>query len=172
MKLERFELERWMTRWELEVDYDICESGILPLSLGELYGLIGGDAAATLERQITTMPQSYSEARGTIALRTALADTYKGTTPDDILVTTGAIEANFLVFNTLLSPGDHVVAVSPAYQQLHSVPRAIGAEVDLWDVDRRRRVRLRCRPPGAVAPPRYAVDRDQHPPQPHRRDSR
>jgi aspartate/methionine/tyrosine aminotransferase len=134
MKLERFELERWMTRWELEVDYDICESGILPLSLGELYGLIGGGAAATLERQVTTMPQSYSEARGTIALRTALADTYKGATPDDILVTTGAIEANFLVFNTLLSPGDHVVAVSPAYQQLHSVPRAIGAEVDLWDV--------------------------------------
>ncbi len=134
MKIERFELERWMTRWELDVDYDICESGILPLSLAELYALVGSDAASTLEQQINTMPQSYSEARGTLALRTALAATYENATPDDILVTTGAIEANFLIFNALVNPGDHVVAVSPAYQQLHSVPRAIGADLSLWDV--------------------------------------
>jgi aspartate/methionine/tyrosine aminotransferase len=120
MKLERFALERWMTRWEIEVDYDICESGILPLSLGELYSLIDSVQAADLEAQVTSMPQSYSEARGTLALRTALASTYCGVTPDDILVTTGAIEANFLLFNTLLDPGDHVVAV--------------GADVDLWSV--------------------------------------
>ncbi|CAN5817005.1 aminotransferase [soil metagenome] len=134
MKIERFELERWMTRWELEVDYDICESGILPLSLAELYDLIGSDVAGDLQDSIATMALGYSEARGTIALRTILADTYRDTTPDDILVTTGAIEANFLIFNALLSPGDHVVAVSPAYQQLHSVPKAIGADVSLWDV--------------------------------------
>ena len=134
MKIERFELERWMTRWELDVDYDICESGILPLSLNELYSLIGSGPAGELQTAIATMPQAYSEARGTIALRSALAATYADVTPDDVLVTTGAIEANFLAFNVLLNPGDHVVAVSPAYQQLHSVPRAIGAEVDLWDV--------------------------------------
>ncbi len=134
MKIERFELERWMTRWELEVDYDICESGILPLSLRELYALIGPGPSSELEEQIATMPQSYSEARGTLALRSALAGTYTDVSPNDVLVTTGAIEANFLVFNALLNPGNHVVAVSPAYQQLHSVPRAIGAEVDLWDV--------------------------------------
>ncbi len=134
MKIERFELERWMTRWELEVDYDICESGILPISLGELYALIGPATATELGDMIATMPQSYSEARGTLALRSALAATYTDVTPKDVLVTTGAIEANFLIFNALLNPGDHVVAVSPAYQQLHSVPRAIGAEVELWDV--------------------------------------
>ncbi len=54
------------------------------------------------------------------------------TGPDHILVTTGAIEANFLLFNVLLEPGDHVVAVYPAYQQLYSVPRAIGCDVSLW----------------------------------------
>lgn len=134
MKIERFELERWMTRWELDVDYDICESGILPLSLAELSALIGQPAAAELHDLILTMPQSYSEARGTLALRTTLAETYTDVTPEDVLVTTGAIEANFLIFNALLNPGDHVVAASPAYQQLHSVPRAIGAELDLWDV--------------------------------------
>ena len=50
------------------------------------------------------------------------------------MVTTGAIEANFLLFNVLLDPGDHVVAVNPAYQQLNSVPRAVGAEVSLWRI--------------------------------------
>ncbi len=134
MKIERFELERWMTRWELEVTHDICESGILPMSLDELYSLIGSSSASRLEEAIRTMPLSYSEARGTEELRGLLASTYADATADDILVTTGAIEANFLAFNTLLNPGDHVVAVSPAYQQLHSVPRAIGAEVDLWDL--------------------------------------
>jgi aspartate/methionine/tyrosine aminotransferase len=134
MKIERFALERWMTRWELEVDYDICESGILPLSLTDLYGLLDPDVATDLAAEIAAMSLGYSEARGTIALRSALASTYAGVTPEDVLVTTGAIEANFLVFNALLQAGDHVVAVSPAYQQLHSVPRAIGAEVDLWEV--------------------------------------
>lgn len=134
MRIERFDLERWMTTWELDVDYDIAESGILPLSLDDLYELIGTDAAADLEARIRSTPLGYSEARGTEALRTILADTYERATAEDILVTTGAIEANFLLFNALLEAGDHVVAVSPAYQQLHSVPRAIGCDLDLWSV--------------------------------------
>ena len=69
-----------------------------------------------------------------MALRSALAATYRDTGPDNVLVTTGAIEANFLLFNVLLEPGDHVVAVYPAYQQLYSVPRAIGCEVSPWVV--------------------------------------
>jgi aspartate/methionine/tyrosine aminotransferase len=39
-----------------------------------------------------------------------------------------------LLFNVLLDPGDHVLAVNPAYQQLNSVPRAVGAEVALWRI--------------------------------------
>lgn len=134
MAYEVFELERWMTTWELDVDCDIAESGILPMSLDDIYHLIPSDAGVQLERDLHTMTLGYSEARGTVDLRTAIANTYKRATPDDVLITTGAIEANFLLFNALLQPGDHVVAVSPAYQQLHSVPRALGAEVDLWSV--------------------------------------
>lgn len=134
MRYETFTLERWMTRWELDVDYDIAESGILPMSLADLYELIAPDTRERLERELHETPLGYSEARGTIGLRTALANTYVRATPEDVLITTGAIEANFLLFNTLLEPGDHAVVVSPAYQQLHSVPRALGAEVELWSV--------------------------------------
>jgi aspartate/methionine/tyrosine aminotransferase len=134
VKLERFELERWMTAWELDVDYDIAESGIYPLSLADLYDLIGPAEAAALGETIRTMRLGYSEARGTLALRSAIAMTFERATPDDVLITTGAIEANYLVFNALLNDGDHVIAVSPAYQQLLSVPKAITTNVSEWSV--------------------------------------
>ncbi|MEZ4709464.1 MAG: aminotransferase class I/II-fold pyridoxal phosphate-dependent enzyme [Caldilineaceae bacterium] len=135
MKIETFALERWMTRHELNVKYDIAESGILPLKINDLLAFEPeAERAAALER-LLNLPLGYSEAVGTHQLRSLIADTYTSVAPDQILVTTGAIEANFLLFNTLLEAGDHVVAVYPAYQQLYSVPRAIGCDVSLWKVD-------------------------------------
>jgi aspartate/methionine/tyrosine aminotransferase len=123
-----------MTRHETHVQYDIAESGILPLSTNDLLDFEPvADRAATLER-LLALPLGYSEARGTEELRSMLAATYNRGDADHILVTTGAIEANFLLFNVLLSPGDHVIAPYPAYQQLYGVPQAIGCDVSLWHV--------------------------------------
>lgn len=134
MKIEDFALERWLTRHELYVKYDIAESGILPLKLNDLLAFESAeDRAASLER-LLNLPLGYSEAVGTRELRGMIAATYPNIDPDNILVTTGAIEANFLLFNVLLDAGDHVVATYPAYQQLYSVPRAIGCNVSLWKV--------------------------------------
>lgn len=130
MKIERFGLERWMTTWELDVECDIAESGILPLTLDDLLAL--SPDPETLTRDLHQTPLGYSEARGTSALREALAGTYQTVDAEGILVTTGAIEANFLLFNLLLNPGDHAVIVAPAYQQLLSVPRAIGCDISEW----------------------------------------
>ncbi len=135
MKIETFALERWMTRHELNVKYDIAESGVLPLKVNDLLAFESPeDRPAVLDR-LLNLPLGYNEAVGTHELRSALAATYENCDADNILVTTGAIEANFLVFNTLLNAGDHVVAVYPAYQQLNSVPRAIGCDVSLWNVE-------------------------------------
>lgn len=132
MKIEPFALERWMTTYETRVDCDIAESGIFPLTTNELLDL--GPAAAREEAlaRLLDLRLGYSEAPGSLALRSALAATYRATGPDEILVTTGAIEANFLLFNVLLNRGDHVVVVHPAYQQLESVPKAIGCDVSRW----------------------------------------
>ncbi len=132
MKIERFALERWMTRWELNVDYDIAESGIAPFTIAQLAELCRDTDRDTLLTELSSLPLGYSEARGTLALRQAIAETYQSVDPDDVLVTTGAIEANFLLFHALLEPGDHVISVSPAYQQLLSVPRSIGCDVTPW----------------------------------------
>lgn len=132
MQIETFQLERWMTTYELDVDYDITESGIYPMTVRELVELAPEEDRDALVDEIFDTRLGYSEARGTHELRATLASTYLKTSADNVLITTGAIEANFLLFNTLLQPGDHVVAVHPAYQQLYSVPRGIGCSVDLW----------------------------------------
>ena len=132
VKIETFALERWMTAWETKTPYDIAESGIYPLTLRELLGFDPPqEREKTLDR-LLDLRLGYSEAPGTLELRTQIAATYRSTGPEEILVTTGAIEANFLLFNVLLEAGDRVVAVHPAYQQLYSVPRALGCEVALW----------------------------------------
>lgn len=129
MRIEPFALERWMTRWETQVQFDLAESGIKPLTVDELLRLGGRDEALNAMLRISL---GYSEARGTEDLRTLISSLYRDVSPDDVLITTGAIEANFLLFNVLLNPGDHVIVVDPAYQQLQSVPKAIGCDVSLW----------------------------------------
>jgi aspartate/methionine/tyrosine aminotransferase len=123
-----------MTAHELSARYDIAESGILPLSTNDLLAFEEPEERQAILEVLLETPLGYSEASGSLELRTTLANTYRDCTPENILVTTGAIEANFLLFNVLLDPGDHVVAVNPAYQQLNSVPRAVGAEVALWRI--------------------------------------
>jgi aspartate/methionine/tyrosine aminotransferase len=132
VRIEPFQLERWMTKHEMNVRWDIAESGIFPLSTRELLDLLPADERAAVLDDLLETRLGYSEARGSEELRSLLAATYDNTSPDEVLVTTGAIEANFLIFNELLSAGDRVIAVAPAYQQLNSVPRAIGCDVQLW----------------------------------------
>jgi aspartate/methionine/tyrosine aminotransferase len=59
-------------------------------------------------------------------------DSSSGPSIENIVTTTGASLANFLVLFSLLGPGDHVVVQYPTYQQLYSLPKAFGADVSLW----------------------------------------
>ena len=132
MKIEPFQLERWMSKYEVNVQWDIAESGIFPMSTREILALLPGEERDDELERLLDLRLGYSEARGSAELRGLIAETYANTSPDEVLVTTGAIEANFLLFNELLSPGDKVVVVDPAYQQLRGVPAAIGCDVALW----------------------------------------
>jgi aspartate/methionine/tyrosine aminotransferase len=132
VRIEPFHLERWMTTYEMQVRWDIAESGIFPMSTCEVLDLLPADTRDAELTRLLDLRLGYSEACGSAELRSLIAATYENTSPDDVLITTGAIEANFLLCNELLSAGDRVIVVDPAYQQLQSVPRAIGCEVVLW----------------------------------------
>jgi aspartate/methionine/tyrosine aminotransferase len=132
VRIETFQLERWMTTYEVNVRWDIAESGIFPMSMREIIDLLPDEERQGELERLLDLRLGYSEARGSGQLRGSIAETYENTSADEVLICTGAIEANFVLFNELLSAGDRVIVVEPQYQQLRSVPKAIGCDVVPW----------------------------------------
>ncbi|MDE3113681.1 MAG: aminotransferase class I/II-fold pyridoxal phosphate-dependent enzyme [Chloroflexota bacterium] len=125
MRFPTFEMERMQSTWEHRVRYDLSESGVEPLTLGETLELVG--------RDIGDLRLGYADGRGRDATRAQVARIHRGATADQILVTTGTSEANFLVVTTLVERGDEVVVVLPSYMQVHGLARGIGASVrEVW----------------------------------------
>lgn len=110
--------------WENLVEMDLSESGIRPITLRELGGM-GLDLDALLD-----MPLGYSQSNGTIGLREELALSYPGASVDQIEVTNGTSEANYLLALALLRPGDEVALEVPNYMQYGGVPQSLGAKVN------------------------------------------
>ena len=71
----------------------------------------------------------YGHTHGAPALRDAIAALHVNRHRDEVVVTTGGIEANFLLVMTVVSPGDRVVVLTPNYLQIPGWARAAGAEV-------------------------------------------
>jgi aspartate/methionine/tyrosine aminotransferase len=71
----------------------------------------------------------YPQSNGTEELRGAIATMYPGARPENVIVTTGSSEANFVNCWTLLGPGDRMAMVVPAYLQASSLAKNLGAEV-------------------------------------------
>jgi aspartate/methionine/tyrosine aminotransferase len=124
LKVERFALEHWMNEHEGRVRYNLAETCVKPLTLGELLDLAG----ASLD-DVMGMPMTYGDIPGTPALRGLLADLYESHDPANVLVMNGAIAANFLVFYSLVSAGDTIISIFPAYEQLYRVGESFGAQV-------------------------------------------
>jgi len=123
MAIELFEMERMQSTWENLVDYDMSESGVRPLTLRELVAM-GFNLDEFLDQ-----PLGYSQSNGTIELRERIAASYRGATADQIEVTNGTSEANYLVALSLLRSGDRFAMELPNYLQMPGVARSLGADV-------------------------------------------
>ena len=55
--------------------------------------------------------------------------------PDDVLITAGAAEANYLAFMQLVQPGDQVIVERPGWPQAEVLAQAVGAELCVIDRD-------------------------------------
>ena len=133
MSFHRFELERWQSTWENRVRHNISESGVHPLSINELLVLAGKDL-----QELAELRMIYSQANGTDELRKAIAGLYPGADPDQVLVTVGSAEANFITCWSLVRPGDRIVILAPTYWQTWGLSKNFGANVEpVWcDIDR------------------------------------
>src|SRR5271154_3209708 len=127
MQIEPFELERWQSVWENKVELNISESGVRPLTTAELVP-DAEQLKKTLDVQLL-----YPQTNGSEELRSRIAELYPGAKAENVLVTCGGSEANYVSTWGLIEPGDEVVFMMPNYMQVAGLARSFGATVKpLW----------------------------------------
>lgn len=127
-----------MDKYENIATHNIAETCCDPLSVSELSELSPKiDKLENPFGRLFNKKLDYGHIRGSPEFRKNVSLLYSSPTlgvfPDEnVLITPGAIAANFLLFYTLVEPGDHVICMYPTYQQLYAVPESFGAKVELW----------------------------------------
>ena len=130
MKIKPFQVERWLNLYENMAKYELAETDAKAFTLEELSQL---DDKENLVQNLLKMKLGYAPTSGSEALKTLIADLYgSNTSSKNILVTTGAIEADFLLSNVLVNKDDKVIVLWPAYQALYSTAEACGARIEFW----------------------------------------
>ncbi|MEL6924422.1 MAG: aminotransferase class I/II-fold pyridoxal phosphate-dependent enzyme [Bacteroidota bacterium] len=121
MNIRTFELERVQSLYENTVPYNLTESGFHPYTLKELL------SEAELE-DIQNTVLGYGQTNGSIPLRQTIAQLYPNCHEEQIMVTNGTCEANFIACHTLLEKGDEVIMMVPNYMQIWGVVEEMGCQ--------------------------------------------
>ncbi len=126
--IKPFAVERWFAKYEFTTEINVAESCIKPLTFAEVCSIAGVDPASVFGDE----PLGYVDGAGSPHVRALVSGAYPHSGPEEVLITQGAIEANFVLHCALVEPGDVVICQFPAYQQLYEVARSRGAEVRFW----------------------------------------
>ncbi|PWI48492.1 aspartate aminotransferase [Candidatus Heimdallarchaeota archaeon B3_Heim] len=122
MKIETFELERRQSVWENRVKFNLTESGVHPYNLTEIL------SKEEIE-DFLSMRIGYGQTNGSDELRETISCIYPGSDLDNVLVTNGSSEANFVTIWSLLEPGDELILMLPNYMQIWGIARSFGIKV-------------------------------------------
>src|SRR6267378_2442128 len=74
----------------------------------------------------------YTESPGAPELREAIAAIYQQIKSGDVLVLAAAEEGIFVLYHSLVGPGDHVIVETPCYESGLELARSTGAQVSEW----------------------------------------
>ena len=135
-KFQPFVMERMMSKWENQVDYNLSESGVHPATVRELI------PEPEQVEQLLSTEFVYSQANGIPELRERIAALYPGATSENVLVTVGCIEANLISLQTLLEPGDEIAVMAPNYMQVWGAAQNLGMVVRTFDLSSDRKWKL------------------------------
>lgn len=117
MEFTPFQMERWQSTYEHRVDHNLSESGVHPLTVGELLALAGPSA------DLSSVRLGYSQSNGTDELRGLIASLHPGATDRSVVVTIGGAEANFVSFWELARAGRPAAIMLPNYMQVPGLIR-------------------------------------------------
>lgn len=104
------------------IRYNLSESSITDRSLLDL------------ELTIPNLTLLYGGHRGSEALRSLIVAGDDELDAGDVLITSGAATALFIISTALLGPSDHLVVVRPNYATNLETPRAIGCAISFIDL--------------------------------------
>lgn len=131
LSLPEFRLETYFSKWEFAAEHHLTASDIESMTITELLAMGDDDDRSSFEQ----LHLGYTPTWGTDELRAAIADTYPGVEPADVLSFAGAGEALFWAMQIFVEAGDHVIVTVPNYQSIESIPKATGVDVsglELW----------------------------------------
>jgi len=117
-------MERWQSTYEHRVRFNLSESGVHPLSVGELLALAGKGPSLDHVRL------EYGQSNGSDELRALIAADYAGATDASVLVTVGGAEANFVSFWHLFEAQGKAAVVVPTYGQVPGLVRSFDGQVE------------------------------------------
>lgn len=120
-------LEYWLRDYYFSAEIDIGCSGVENFSFGELRQLFN-----ITPEDLDRIVMRDSRTLGDPDLRTAIGNRWGNGKAERVMATNGSSEAIYLIMHTLLEPGDEVVVLDPAYQQLFSLAESIGCQLKHW----------------------------------------
>ncbi len=127
MEIRPFKLERLFAQYEFKVKYLLSPSDCESLSQAELLQMANSDSLELWNN----LKLGYTESAGHPLLRLEVSRLYNSIAPEDVVIAVPE-EAIYIAMHTLLAPGDHVIAVSPAYQSLHEIALSLHCQVTPW----------------------------------------
>jgi aspartate/methionine/tyrosine aminotransferase len=127
VRIDLFKMERFQSLYWNDVDYDLSESGVMPLSVNDL---LEGDPRGAARLLGTGL--SYPLSEGSKELRQRIADWYPGAEAGNVSVTNGGSEANYLTLWSLLEPGDRLAFMVPNYMQGWGLGRHYAGGTDVF----------------------------------------
>jgi aspartate/methionine/tyrosine aminotransferase len=130
MRINDFKLERYFAKYEFSTKYLISSSDCDGYSLEYILS-----CADRQEMELwNNLKFGYTDSAGSEFLRKSISAQYSSVNTDEILVMSPG-EANFILMNVLIEPGDEVICMAPAYQSLYQVAISLGAKIVWWNVN-------------------------------------
>ncbi|KAJ5316765.1 hypothetical protein PENANT_c016G08195 [Penicillium antarcticum] len=136
-KITTFELPKWIEKQSENASLVLAGSATPALSIQDLIQLSSDKQTTANNLSVESMKLTLGPGNGSENLRQQIAGLYdEKITAEHILATNGASGANSLLFQSLLGPDDHVIAMYPSYTPLLAIPKAkVGENISYWSLD-------------------------------------
>ena len=119
MKIKTFKVERWMNEFEDDAVYNLGETCIDSLKIGELLTLCGEDPDTFL-KSLKDTRLTYGHIFGSPQYLEGVAGLYEDLKPENVVPTHGAIGANNQVITTLIEASSIIQSRNPSEQRCGS----------------------------------------------------